>query len=251
MNDIDRRSFVTSTTGSMLAYALLDVIFAREAFADDVKPILVKWLRDLNEMSIDAKKGTLSQTDWQKSVDQLFGQVELPELLKLIDFQRIEKKGPLADVGARSYRFAFGKIDGVTDRLVFGQQIFGLKKDRSVVPHGHENMVTAFLILKGDFHGRHYDRFEGDKTYSIIKPTIDDTFTVGGHSTISDVKDNVHWFKATSDGSYILNIHVLGVDKANREPTGRVYLDPNGEKLSDGRIRAPRISYEQAHKLYG
>jgi len=34
-------------------------------------------------------------------------------------------------------------------------------------------------------------------------------------------------------------------------PTGRVYVDPNGEKLSGSKIRAPRIGYKQAHELYG
>lgn len=235
----------------MLAYALLDTLFAHEAFADDVKPVLVKWLNDLNEMSIDAKSGELPQVQWQESVDKLFGQVDLPELLKFIDFEKIEKKGPLADNGARRYAFYFKKIEGLSNRLVFGQQIFGLKKDRSVVPHGHDNMVTAFLILKGDFHGKHYDRLENDDTHSIIRPTIDRAFTVGGHSTISDIKDNVHWFKATSDSSFILNIHVLGVANDKREPTGRVYIDPNGEKLAGDKIRARKISYEESHKLYG
>ena len=58
-------------------------------------------------------------------------------------------------------------------RLVFGHQLFALQKDRSVVPHGHDNMATAFLVLDGAFHGRHYDRLEDDKTHMILRPTID------------------------------------------------------------------------------
>lgn len=119
------------------------------------------------------------------------------------------------------------------------------------MPHGHNNMASAFLILEGDFHGRHYDRLEDEKEHIIIRPTIDRTFTVGGCSTISDETDNVHWFRAKSDGAYILNIHVLGIDKAATPTTGRVYLDPNGEALSDGRIRVRRIGYTEVHDLYG
>jgi hypothetical protein len=33
--------------------------------------------------------------------------------------------------------------------------------------------------------------------------------------------------------------------------TGRVYVDPNGEKLADGRIRAKRLTALDAIKLYG
>jgi len=40
----------------------------------------------------------------------------------------------------------FPKIEGIPEKFAFGQQIFALKKDRAVVPHGHNNMATAFLI---------------------------------------------------------------------------------------------------------
>jgi hypothetical protein len=33
--------------------------------------------------------------------------------------------------------------------------------------------------------------------------------------------------------------------------TGRVYIDPEGEKLSDGRIRAKKIDHAEANRLYG
>ena len=33
--------------------------------------------------------------------------------------------------------------------------------------------------------------------------------------------------------------------------TGRVYIDPNGEKLSEGRIRAKKLKHEEVYKLYG
>jgi hypothetical protein len=136
-------------------------------------------------------------------------------------------------------------------QLVFGKQIFALKKDRSVVPHGHNNMATAFLILKGDLQGRHYDRLEDHEDHYVIKPTIDRKFGPGGCSTVSDYKDNIHWFQALTEPAYIFNIHVLNVNPDNREPTGRLYLNPHGEKLKGGLIRAPRIGYKEAHELFG
>ncbi len=54
-------------------------------------------------------------------------------------------------------------------------------------------MATAFLILQGDFQGKHYDRLEDDKEHMIIRPTIDREFHPGEYSTVTDVKDNVHW----------------------------------------------------------
>ena len=84
----------------------------------------------------------------------------------------------------------------------------------------------------------------------IIRPTIDRSFGVGEHSTVSDHKDNVHWFTATSERAFIFNIHVMNVDPENKK-NGRVYLDPNGEKLEGGRIRARRLSSGEVYKLYG
>ena len=118
------------------------------------------------------------------------------------------------------------------------------------MPHGHNNMATAFLILQGDFRGRHYDRLEDDGEHIIIRPTIDRAFATGEHSTVSDHKDNVHWFTATSEQAFIFNIHVMNVDPEKKN-TGRVYLDPNGEKLSDNRIRARRVSSGEVYRLYG
>ena len=99
--------------------------------------------------------------------------------------------------------------------------------------------------------GRHYDRLEDGKDYYIIRPTIDRSFGPGGYSTVSDYKDNIHWFQAVSESAFIFNIHVLNVTPGSKLPTGRVYLNPNGEKLTGKLIRAPKLSYKEAHKLFG
>ena len=93
--------------------------------------------------------------------------------------------------------------------------------------------------------------FRSEDSHIHIKPTIDRTFKVGEASSISDDKDNVHWFQALTDTAFIFNIHVLGVRPSKGDSTGRVYLDPNGEKLSDGVIRAKRLDHTEAHRLYG
>jgi hypothetical protein len=153
--------------------------------------------------------------------------------------------------GARSHRPRMPKLQGGPERYVFGQQIFALRKGCSVVPHGHNNMATAFLILKGNFHGRHYDRITDEEKHMIIKPTIDSKFVPGQSSSISDEKDNVHWFKAEDEPAFIFNIHVFGVSPKNKKRTSRVYLDPFGEKLDDGLIRARLIDHDEAHKKFG
>ena len=101
-------------------------------------------------------------------------------------------------VGAGSLPPDFTHVSGLPTNLVFGRQIFAMAKGRSVIPHGHDNMATGFLVLKGNLRGRHWDRVEDHKDHYLIRPTIDRTFKPGEYSTISDHKDNVHWFTAES-----------------------------------------------------
>jgi hypothetical protein len=247
---LTRRQFAQQSLGGLLTYSLLQTLFVHDAFGAEMKLLAAKWLKDLNDLGHEVKGGKLKQTDWQVKVDELFGQVDLADTLKFIDFDKLTEGVKLRDQGELSLRAKLPQVEGLPTNLVFGHQVFALGKDRSVVPHGHNNMATAFLILKGNFRGRHFDRLEDDGQHMIIRPTIDRAFAPGEHSTVSDFKDNVHWFTATSERAFIFNIHVMNVDPAKKE-NGRVYIDPSGEKLSDNRIRARRISAAEVFKLYG
>jgi hypothetical protein len=245
-----RRQFTQQTLGALLTYSLLETLFRTDAFGESTRVLAARWLKELNDLSQDIKQSRLPQVEWQKRVDELLARVDLADTLRLLDFEKLTANIKYRDQGELSLRAKLPAVEGLPTDLVFGHQVFALAKGRSVVPHGHNNMATAFLILKGDFHGRHYDRLEDDGPWMIIRPTIDRAFTAGEHSTVSDYKDNVHWFTATSDQAFIFNIHVMNVDPEKKN-TGRVYIDPNGEKLSDGRIKAKRVTSGEVYRLYG
>ena len=250
MQSLSRREFTQQALGSVLTLSLLETLFQCDAFADEAKPATVKWLADVNQLGWDLKDKKLKQVDWQKKIEELYARADVADFLRLIDFDKLTRNLEMVDRGAKSLQFKFPAVEGIPDRIAWGKQIFALKKGRSVVPHGHNNMATAFLILKGTFRGRHYDRLEDDGQFMIIRPTVDRSFATGEHSTVSDYKDNVHWFTATSDQAFIFNIHIMNVDPDVKN-TGRVYIDPNGEKISDNRIRAKRVSAGEVYKLYG
>jgi len=249
---LSRRAFTKGALSSLLTISLLDIVGGHDLLASSAKPILDHWLSDMSQLARDLKDQKLKQVDWQKKVETLFGKLDVADFLKLIKFDEIEKKlNSFDEKGAQTQRVTFPKIEGVPKRLVFGRQMFCLKKGRSVVPHGHDNLATAFWILKGSFRGRHWERLEGEsRTHMIIKSSIDETYKVGSSSTISDKKDNIHWYKALEDGCFIFNIHVMGINPKSRR-IGRAYVDPNGEKQENGTIRAPRITHRQATELYG
>jgi hypothetical protein len=247
-----RRAFTQQALGSILTFSLLETLVRHDLFAAEVKPLTTRWLTDVNQLGLDLKGEKIDQPTWQKKVEELLGQVELADLLTFIDFERLAASTSLAERGERSIRFSFPKVEGVPSDLSFGKQIFALKKDRSVVPHGHNNMATAFIILKGDLRGRHYDRVKDEDTHMLIKPTIDRKFTPGEFSTVSDYLNNVHWFTALTEPAYIFNLHLMDVVKPGTKlQTGRVYVDPEGEKIEGGLTRAKLIDYQQAHEMYG
>ena len=96
------------------------------------------------------------------------------------------------------------RIEGAPAQPAFGKQIFGVKQGRSVIPHGHSNMCTGFIVLKGTFRGRHYDRLEDDGQFMIIRPTVDRPFGIGEHSTVSDYKDKpVRLVRCDSNSAHI------------------------------------------------
>lgn len=250
MNTVDRRVFGRATVGSLLTYSLFASLFEADAWGDEIKPLAANFLKEMNELSHDVKNHRITQVQWQKKCEAFMAKVNVDEFMNYIDFDKLTRNLKPRKKGERSLSVRFPEVEGLPTNLVYGRQLFALHKDRSVVPHGHENMATSFLILGGKFHGRHYDRLEDAADHMVIKPTIDDTFRKGQYSTISDYKDNVHWFKCLSDTGFIFNIHVLNIDPKIRK-SGRVYIDPDGEKLSGGRIKAPKIKAAAAIDKYG
>ncbi len=246
-----RRTFHHQLLGTLTAYGLIETLWYGDLFADAIKPVIQKWMVDLNDLSQSLRAHKLKDIDFQAKLEELYRKVDLQELLGLVELERIGKTVKFPERGAANLGIDLSKVEGLPKRLVFGKQIFAMRKDRSVVPHGHDNMCTGFIVLRGTFLGRHYDRVEDNKDHYLIKPTIDRTFKSGECSTISDHKDNVHWFKASSETGFIFNVHVIGYNPENPKPGGRVYIDPEGEKTKSGLIVAKKITSAAAHKKYG
>jgi hypothetical protein len=245
-----RRAFNAKLLGSLMAYGLVESVFARGLFDDAVKPVVQKWLADLNALCKDLKDQKVKDLDFQSKLEDLYKKVDLAELVAFIDLDKAVEGVKYPERGAASLGVDVNKVEGL-EKVAFGRQIFAMKKGRSVVPHGHDNMCTGFIVLRGDFRGKHYDRVEDVKDHYLIKPTIDRAFKPGECSTISDHKDNVHWFTAESETGFIFNIHVIGYNQDNLNAPDRIYVDPEGEKTKDGLIVAKKISSAECHKKYG
>lgn len=246
-----RREFARQALQSLTALALIEGLAAHRLFGADVQPIVDGWLKELDAIGREVRDQKIKDVEFQKALEGLYARADLPALLKTLDFDRIAAGVNYPAKGAKSLPVDFRNVSGLPTSLVFGRQIFAMTKGRSIIPHGHNNMSTGFLILKGTLRGRHYDRVEDHADHYLIRPTIDRSFAPGDYSTISDHKDNVHWFQAESETAFVFNIHVNETDPGNPNRPGRVYVDPMGEPVAGGLIKAPRITYGKANQLYG
>jgi hypothetical protein len=246
-----RREFTREALRSLTALALIEGLAAHRLFGRDVAPMIDAWFKDLHAISKDVADHRIKDVAFQKALEALYARVDLSALLKSLDFERMAAGVNYPALGARSLPVDFKNVSGLPTELVFGRQIFAMAKGRSVVPHGHDNMATGFIVLRGNLRGRHWDRVEDHADHYVIRPTIDRSFKPGEFSTVSDHKDNVHWFTAETDGAFIFNIHVNHSDAGNPKNPNRVYIDPLGEKLAGGLVKAPKITYGKVNQMYG
>ena len=61
----------------------------------------------------------------------------------------------------------------------------------------------------------------------------------------------VHRFAAESDDASIFDAHVIGLNAGNDKVSGRASIDPSGEKVAGGLVRAPRITHAEASQQLG
>src|ERR1700683_1249345 len=113
MDQINRREFSHQALGSLLTYSLLETLFAHNAFGKEVRPHTVEWLVHVNALGRDAQQQKLSQLEWQKQIEGLFSQVNLPDLLNMIDFEQLTRNIKLVDRGALSLSFKFPQVEGL------------------------------------------------------------------------------------------------------------------------------------------
>ena len=102
MNRPSRRDFGKQTLGSLLTFSLLESLFSRDAFAKEIKPVTAAWLADLHELGLSVKGKKIKQVDWQKKIETLLDEVDLPELLKFVDFQKLSTNFAFRDRGETS-----------------------------------------------------------------------------------------------------------------------------------------------------
>ncbi len=246
---MNRRDFTKGILTTVSSFALMDALLAFNAIDKSVKPITDHWAINLNDYCADLKKNAITTLQWQRKIEELYQKIELNELLKFIDFKNLIKGFEYPDLGVSTRTVTFPQLKGLPKRTVFVKKIFGMKKDRAIIPHGHSNMASAHLILSGEMHLRHYEKMQQDDHNLIIKPTIDRIAKLGESSSISDEKDNVHWFIANTATAFTFDVIMLDLDQKNYDIHNLDIYE--SEDLKNGTLKVPILDVQTALKKYG
>ena len=231
--------------------ALTTVWLARAVHAARAVPAVLdeklrSRLRKLDDASRALAHGEIKPVDWQRAGAEFCDGLDVQELCRAADFEHMAARLPLLPRGTSAE--AIHLLDG----QAFTPKIFAMGKGRAIVPHGHRNMVSQHLVLQGEMRGRHYERLRDEPGWLVVRPTIDKVFRTGDFSSISDQRDNVHWFVTTSERAYTLDAIVDNLDRSRPYPYQIDFVDPERAAAEkDGGLRLPRIGLEESLQRYG
>ncbi|MGZ6123438.1 MAG: hypothetical protein ACXWLR_00670 [Myxococcales bacterium] len=237
-----RRELLAALTTVWLARA----VHAARAAPAAMDEALRARLRKLQDLSRALARREIEPLAWQKGAAQVCDGIDLQELCRVADFERVIARLPLLPRGtsAESIQLLEGQA--------FTPKIFAMGKGRAIIPHGHRNMVSQHLVLQGEMRGRHYQRVGDEPGHLRARPTIDKAFRAGDFSSISDQRDNVHWFVTSSERAYTLDAIVDNLDASRPYRFHIDFVDPDKATLeSDGSLRMPRLELDECLQRYG
>ncbi|MCA9180489.1 MAG: hypothetical protein KDA51_03530 [Planctomycetales bacterium] len=259
MRQFSRRSAIQLLGTSALSLALARVGLAGEQV--DFQSIdVANWLQQLQENAVKLRERQINPLLWQEAMDSIYRATPLEQLKEHLSFSKLSKaileKMP-ADRGEYFHTIELTAPTSATSpsgpepRQVLITKVARVRKGYSVPPHGHSNMVSAFLCLSGEFDVRLYDRLEEREGSMVVRSTVHQQAAgPGTWSSISDYRDNVHWLTAKSDDCYLFTCKMLSVEQG-LPLHGRINIDlKNSKKLNSMTYLAPKITAAEASRLY-
>jgi hypothetical protein len=243
---------------ALLPAGLLHLLCRRDALAAPAREPAKRFLSAVDGASQDLAAHRIAPHEWQDRVEALARTVDLDDLLRAVDFDRLAPSlGQHDTAGGESLR-----LPGM--RLSCATKIFCLRKGEAITPHGHRNMVSMHLVLGGELRVRHFERIRDERRalppreglsspggFIVLRPSIDRHARAGDATSISSERDNVHWFVAQSERAFTFDCIL-----SDLEPLGFSFgidlVDPDrAERLSDGNLRAPVIGWDESLRRDG
>jgi len=222
---------------------------AANAFTGTSGEALNDVLRRVDINTSNLRSEQLSIAHWRTALDEIYSQIDLADLLGDMDFERLAQETGYAGHGVATQPLHLSAPDG--GRLSFVPKLFAVGQGRAIIPHGHDNMVSAHLTLSGQFHLRQYDKVSVEDNSLLITPSVDTHIRPGDVSSISEHEDNIHWFIA-EENAHTFDVIVLGLNENSGHDFDIYNLDMNmSERVGNDVFRVPRLSVSDALRLYG
>lgn len=259
MTKPNRRAALQSLSLAALGLSLANL---SPAFAAESLPAnqLDAWLRQLQNNASLLGSRRISGLQWQEQMDVIYANTPLDSLKHHLQLDRLREQildqmGP--DRGELFLRIALPgisdrvSVDDAEPRRVLITKVAHIRKGRSIPPHGHSNMASAFLCLSGQFAVRQYDRLEDQQDHMIVRQTRDvDNAGAGSWSSISDYRNNVHWLTAKSEDCLLFTTKLIHLE-SDRPLVGRINIDvARAQSLGSDTLKAPKITAREAAERY-
>ena len=223
-----------------------------DALASVGRAALDRWAREVVDLNRALASGAIGLLDWQDRIAALNTSVPVGDISRYLEIDKLTRHFTYPTRLAETIDPHFPKevsVDGVA-RPWF-MRVFAMREGGAIVPHAHNNMVSAHLVVHGSFHARTYDRIVDEERAIAIKPSLNRHLSPGDVITMSDDRDNVHWLVAQQRHSLTFDVGVVSINKTRTYKTSAdnysmVYLDPTQKPGQDGLIHAPVLSFDQS-----
>jgi hypothetical protein len=226
---------------------------AKWAIAAPVASVFDRWVRGINELARDFNATTLTVVEWQKHIETLNETLPLEDLFAHIDFERLTPSLEALGSGEHYRQVIIPDINQPTSRV--WSAVYFVPKGDAIPPHGHTNLVTAHLILSGRLHTRTFDRVAEEPGRLFIRLTRDVHAGAGMTVSMSDDRDNVHWFVAEEGPAFTFDVGMLPPIRRSftnlSDRDCRIYLDPSAAERADGTREAAVIDHSTSIARFG
>lgn len=251
---VTRRHVTHSLLQTVATLGLLRLTLGSDALATTVKPLTEGWAEDVVTLARDFRQRSLTPTQWQQAIAVLNARLPMQDFLSYLDFERLKWQLEMLGPGEHFERIRLPALETGGARI--WTAVFILPEGDAIPPHAHNNLATAHLVLLGRFRARSFDRVEDAPGRMLLKPGMDMVFSPGETVSMSDDRDNAHWFIAESGAPvFTFDVSIRSPElRQYHNPSdrdGRVFVAPAGGRRADGLVEAEVIDFGTSQSRFG
>jgi hypothetical protein len=234
----------------MSSFTVLALVREARAF-EGPRPIGVRrWVEDQQDIASALSAGQMSGRQWARNVRELAQAVDVRELMAFVRRQQIKAAGAPFHNDPTKRFVRFIDEQGRPQRLAYGAALFDFEPANVVTPHGHRHMVSAHMVVDGQFRVRNFDRVGDAEGAMLLRPTRDYIAKVGQVSTMCTEEDNVHWFVPQGGRGTTFDVVISGLDEGAPDHVVQTVDPLRAARRPDGTLLTPIISFEESSRRY-